>query len=130
MSFGSADRPLVTGHQDLWRRPPVLELTTARLVTAVDTGDIGFECRDLAVTTANDRRLLDEMADCQQRQYTSGAQSAPPTMAAANHLWASKGETQMCTPLLVLNMGKFAGGNQVANRFLADFPGDHSRKSS
>lgn len=141
MSFGSADRPLVTDYQGRWRRLPVLELTTVRPMTAVDTGYIGFEGRDLVITTANDRRLLDEVVNCQQRQFTSGTQSAQPTMAAASDcLWASKGETQLCAPLLVLNMGKFAGRGQrqrvnwsrkcdLRSRFLVDIPSDPSWKS-
>jgi len=39
----------------------VLELVGDRLVTYVDTGDVEIEVRDLVVTVANGRRLLDEV---------------------------------------------------------------------
>jgi ABC-type multidrug transport system fused ATPase/permease subunit len=39
----------------------VLELVGDRLVTYIDTGDVEFEVRDLVVTTADGRRLLDEV---------------------------------------------------------------------
>ncbi|HET9258079.1 MAG TPA: FHA domain-containing protein, partial [Pseudonocardiaceae bacterium] len=40
----------------------LLQLVGDRLVTYVDTGDVGFEARDLVVTTPQGKRLLDEVS--------------------------------------------------------------------
>lgn len=153
MKFGSADRPLDTDRQPLWSRPRALKLTSARLVTYLDTGNIKFECRDFDVTAANDRRLPEGVIHRQEPQFsrrrptgaTSGTQPTHRAVATSDGLWISGDETQRRGLLLVMNMGEFAYLGQsrcmnwsikyylcagTGNQLLTDFPGDHSQKSS